>query len=393
MSCVLLVGPRSHVKKLPSAERAAELLEELARHVQPVLKARGWKVLKLDEICCCTRGRLDKNLSVGGFCMPAGDGCTSNRIALRLRQPKTHELHPFDHLMRVLVHEITHIVHGPHSAAFYKLMGELQTQYEELLAQGKVLDAQGMPSIGGRAADPSRHNPTLREGKANAADAAAARAHRASIMGGGGKLGGGHTLGGGAAADWRSRSAADNAAMAADARARGWSEAHGLGSDNPRDTDVVLAGEEEDASDADASRPPSRLAAGSPPPPPSPAAAAAPLGMAWARPGADCPCGICGPGGCDESRHLAGVAGEHGPPREVGEVGEVSKAGTPVECIDLTVSSDEEESPGKRARAAATLSQAAATVGYRFWACPACTLNNAKSRDRCEACGTWRYSR
>ena len=261
MSCVLLVGPRSHVKKLPSAERAAELLEELARHVQPVLKARGWKVLKLDEICCCTRGRLDKNLSVGGFCMPAGDGCTSNRIALRLRQPKTHELHPFDHLMRVLVHEITHIVHGPHSAAFYKLMGELQTQYEELLAQGKVLDAQGMPSIGGRAADPSRHNPTLREGKANAADAAAARAHRASIMGGGGKLGGGHTLGGGAAADWRSRSAADNAAMAADARARGWSEAHGLGSDNPRDTDVVLAGEEEDASDADASRPPSRLAA------------------------------------------------------------------------------------------------------------------------------------
>ena len=71
--------------------------------MNPLLKARGWRVLKLYEICCCTAG--GRNLGVGGFCCPAGDGVTSLRIALRLREPKSHELHDFDHAMRVLIHE------------------------------------------------------------------------------------------------------------------------------------------------------------------------------------------------------------------------------------------------------------------------------------------------
>ena len=92
-----------HIKKLPDHQRARDTLEECARHVNPLLKARGWRVLKLYEICCCTAG--GRNLGVGGFCCPAGDGVTSLRIALRLREPKSHELHDFDHAMRVLIHE------------------------------------------------------------------------------------------------------------------------------------------------------------------------------------------------------------------------------------------------------------------------------------------------
>ena len=36
-----------HVKKLPDAEKARALLEECARHIKPLLVARGFRVLKV----------------------------------------------------------------------------------------------------------------------------------------------------------------------------------------------------------------------------------------------------------------------------------------------------------------------------------------------------------
>ena len=85
MSADHCVHAIDHVKKLPDADKARAMLEECARHIRPLLQARGWRVLKLYEICCCTAG--GKNLGVGGFCCPAGDKVTSLRIALRLRTP------------------------------------------------------------------------------------------------------------------------------------------------------------------------------------------------------------------------------------------------------------------------------------------------------------------
>ena len=41
-------------------------------------------------------------------------------------------------------------MHGNHSAAFYELMAELTKQYETLRDKGVVLDAGGMPIVGGR---------------------------------------------------------------------------------------------------------------------------------------------------------------------------------------------------------------------------------------------------
>ena len=110
-----------HIKRFTDADKAKQQLEELKRHIDPILRARGLRVLKCYEICCCTSG--GKNLSVGGFCSPAGDKRTSLRIALRLRQPHTHVLNDFDHSMRILIHEVSHIIHSNHSASFY---GEYQ---------------------------------------------------------------------------------------------------------------------------------------------------------------------------------------------------------------------------------------------------------------------------
>jgi hypothetical protein len=121
MAAACGVHKLDHISRLPDADKAKQQLEELKRHIDPILRARGLRVLKCYEICCCTSG--GKNLSVGGFCSPAGDKRTSLRIALRLRQPHTHVLNDFDHSMRILIHEVSHIIHSNHSASFY---GEYQ---------------------------------------------------------------------------------------------------------------------------------------------------------------------------------------------------------------------------------------------------------------------------
>ena len=138
------------VKKLPDADKALEMLHEVKRHADALLKARGWRVKRLYEICCCTSG--GRNTGVGGFCVPSGDGQTSLRIALRLRAPKSHELYPF--------------AWRTSSTATTRRSSTSRwtssKQYETLLAKGQVLDEKNMPIVGGRKADTSQHNAASR---------------------------------------------------------------------------------------------------------------------------------------------------------------------------------------------------------------------------------------
>ena len=205
------------VKKLPDADKALEMLHEVKLHADALLKARGWRVKRLYEICCCTSG--GRNTGVGGFCVPAGDGQTSLRIALRLRAPKSHELYPFDHNMRVMLHEMAHIVHGNHSAQFYQQMDELSKQYETLLAKGQVLDEKNMPIVGGgRKADTSQHNAaSMREARLQGLAAAERRAQQAaSSAAAGGSAAASASAAAGRAAP-SGRSAGEMAALAAEA--------------------------------------------------------------------------------------------------------------------------------------------------------------------------------
>jgi hypothetical protein len=50
--------------------------------------------------------------------------------------------------MESMLHEITHIIHGRHDAAFYQLMDELREEYHMLLGNGQIQGA--MPTTGGR---------------------------------------------------------------------------------------------------------------------------------------------------------------------------------------------------------------------------------------------------
>ena len=427
-SCVHAID---HIKKLPDADRALEMMQELKRHIDPLLKARGWKVLRCYEICCCTSG--GKNLGVGGFCVPAGDKVTSLRIALRLREPKTHQLHDFDHAMRILLHEVSHIVHGNHSASFYELMEELTRQYETFREKGQVLDAQGMPMVGGRKADTSRHNPTsMAEARQRALSAAEARARTGAVLGGGGRVGGGDSAAAAASssAPWRSAPPGEMARRAAEARQRRWDVENGL---EAEELEAARASQEEPNDGAEDG---TSGAAAVP-------ASASSAGIVWGAPGAGTwqkvPCPVCGPV-CSASKHRTGD-----PPPQDAEEGGGEDAGAARNdsakkvVVDLTLSDDEDAGGpkmaplAKRARAAGAAlpvppirghehptwrcprctyafndasssrcemecgearpgSGSAATSGG-LWTCKHCTLQNAKEATHCTACQAWRYSR
>ena len=58
-------------------------------------------------------------------CGGDGQGSTQ-RILLRLRHASDESrFFDFNHVLGTMLHEITHNIHGPHNAAFYKLLDEL----------------------------------------------------------------------------------------------------------------------------------------------------------------------------------------------------------------------------------------------------------------------------
>ncbi|CAE7341373.1 WSS1, partial [Symbiodinium sp. CCMP2456] len=201
-----------HAATLPESDVALRLLERVQRNAEAVLRARGWRVLELVELCCCKAAPEQKPGSVAGWCIPAGDAKTATRIALRLRAPKGqgHRIMPFEEVFGTMLHELTHIIHLKHTAAFYELMDELSKQWEQLEATGHVLDESGFPTVGGHRVDPMKHNPSIGLATKLQAKAAEQRLKVNQLMGSG-KLGG--------QSDWKQLPLREKAARAAERRA------------------------------------------------------------------------------------------------------------------------------------------------------------------------------
>jgi hypothetical protein len=120
----------------PQVARA--LLARVARHVNPILRARGWRVKRLLEsastkwIGCCTgNGRSD------------ADAASANiQLNLRVRSSKYCEtFRPFHQILSVMLHEITHISIGLediHPPAFFELMEQIKGEYRQFLQNGHV---------------------------------------------------------------------------------------------------------------------------------------------------------------------------------------------------------------------------------------------------------------
>jgi hypothetical protein len=119
-------------------EVARALLAKIARHANPILRDRGWRVKRLMEsasrkwIGCCTgNGRDDADAA-------------STNIQLNLRvEPNKHckVFRSFEQIMSVMLHEITHTSIGLediHPPAFYELLNEIRREYRAKLENGEV---------------------------------------------------------------------------------------------------------------------------------------------------------------------------------------------------------------------------------------------------------------
>lgn len=107
------------LKKVRENE-AKEILEKVAKQVEPIMRKRRWKVHVLYEFCPANPGLL--GLNVGG----------GAEVKIRLRSPFNElEFLPYNQILDTMLHELCHNVHGPHNADFYNLLDEIRKECEQ----------------------------------------------------------------------------------------------------------------------------------------------------------------------------------------------------------------------------------------------------------------------
>ncbi|KAK3394646.1 WLM domain-containing protein [Podospora didyma] len=140
----LLVGSFSHLKDLDREKDALHTLKKIASLVKPIMRPRGWHVGQLAEFYPSERNLLGLNVNRG------------EKILLRLRYPgDRNQFLPFEQVVDTMLHELSHIVYGPHDAKFHALWDTLRKEHEDLtfkgytgegfLSDGKRLGGRRMP--------------------------------------------------------------------------------------------------------------------------------------------------------------------------------------------------------------------------------------------------------
>lgn len=135
------------IKALKKAgqEEAKNMLEKIAKQVQPIMRKHKWRVKVLSEFCPKSPALLGLNVGAGVH------------VKLRLRRPnRDWDFFPFDQVLDTMLHELCHNIHGPHNANFYKLWDELRKECEELMTKGITGIAEGFDLPGRRLGGLSR---------------------------------------------------------------------------------------------------------------------------------------------------------------------------------------------------------------------------------------------
>lgn len=334
------------LKRRSRAEEARELLEKVAKQVQPLMRRRGWVCPSLVEFEPRSPNLL--GLNVGG-----GGGRT-RQIKVRVRRPPgpSDDFLPYEDILGTLLHELVHNVRGPHDAMFYAILDEITSECERDIAAGVAGTGQGFDApaagrVGGRGPLPANNmeRSKLREAMARAAEK---RCQCQTLM-----PSGGQQLGGDSAAA-AGLTPAQAAARAAERRLKDdlWCPASGMAGP---DGQVVELNSEAEDTEAQAQRPP---------------------GVAPSEEAGFAAAPDAGPSG------LASV-----------------------EIINLS-SSDEEGAgrgaqlpPGKRQRTQGREGSGGSGSGGggrgqsgRGWSCRQCTLLNPPQATHCAACGAWAFT-
>ncbi|KAM0329162.1 hypothetical protein ACHAQA_004458 [Verticillium albo-atrum] len=120
-----LVLAYSHLGDFPRANEALVTLKKVASLVKPIMRARGWRVRELAEFYPDQFNLLGLNVNRG------------QRILLRLRHPGDRaQFVPVEQVIDTMLHELSHIVHGPHDGKFHALWNQLRDEHEGLVMKG-----------------------------------------------------------------------------------------------------------------------------------------------------------------------------------------------------------------------------------------------------------------
>ncbi|EED17070.1 zinc metallopeptidase, putative [Talaromyces stipitatus ATCC 10500] len=132
-----LVLQYQHDKHRPREDEALHMLKKIASLVKPIMRQRNWKVGTLAEFYPSARTLLGVNTNRG------------EKICLRLRYASDeYQFLALDHVVDTMLHELCHIVHGPHNTDFHALWNQLRDEYTELAMKGYT--GEGFLSQGNR---------------------------------------------------------------------------------------------------------------------------------------------------------------------------------------------------------------------------------------------------
>ncbi|OAX42114.1 WLM-domain-containing protein [Rhizopogon vinicolor AM-OR11-026] len=167
----------THLIDRPHADRALPMLQRVAILVKPIMRKHGWIVPVLSEFFPDSPNLVGLNIDGG------------EQILLRLRPPWAPDtFYEEDQVVRVMLHELTHNVHGPHDEKFYKFLAALEDEYDDLQRSGYA--GEGFFSPGHRLGAGVSYDLPPHLARLKALDAAERRRHTNSVLGGGGRLGG-----------------------------------------------------------------------------------------------------------------------------------------------------------------------------------------------------------
>ncbi|RLN50783.1 hypothetical protein BBJ28_00020892 [Nothophytophthora sp. Chile5] len=121
----------------PQRAQAQQLLERLATAVLPILTQRRFPVRRLLEFFPSNGSLLGMNVNRGAKIYIRRTWTLTGRLLLRPKRTPTSFL-PYEALLETLLHELTHMVHGPHNQAFYQYLDELKAEMESLMVRGLV---------------------------------------------------------------------------------------------------------------------------------------------------------------------------------------------------------------------------------------------------------------
>jgi hypothetical protein len=168
-----LIGRFVHEAQRPRADEALHSLQKIASMVKPIMRTRNWYVEQLTEFYPSDTNLLGLNINRG------------QEIRVRLRYPgDANQFLPFEQVVDTMLHELSHIVHGPHDDKFHALWDQLRDEHEALVRKGYT--GEGFLGQGNRVGGSGRI--PMHEARRKAR--AAAEKRRTLTAGSGQRLGG-----------------------------------------------------------------------------------------------------------------------------------------------------------------------------------------------------------